>query len=75
MILPNLVLCMKISPVPDLQEFPITPKRVKLQLNSLLQQSSVDFVADFTQTMKKFTQALLERSYIFPSLVSSAELV
>ena len=65
---------MKISPVQDLQELPITPKRAKLQLNSLLRQNSVDFVTDFTQTMNKFTQALLACSYIFPPLVSSAEL-
>ena len=36
--------------------------------NSLSLQNSIEFVKDFSQTMKKITQALLAPSYAFPSM-------
>ena len=40
----------------------------KLRHSSLLRQNTVKFGTDFTRARKKFTQALLARLYVFPSL-------
>ena len=44
------------------------PKSAKSRHYSLLRQNSVKFGLNFTQDRKHFTQALLARLYVFPSL-------
>ena len=46
-------------------------KNAKSQHNSLSRQHSIEFVTEFTQTMYKFTQALLASMYVVPSLVQT----
>ena len=48
-------------------------KSAKLQHSSLLRKNTVKFGRDFTRARKQFTQALLARSYVFPSLLMMAE--
>ena len=43
----------------------------KLRHSSLLRQNTVKFGTDFTRARQKFTQALLARLYVFPSLAFS----
>ena len=43
-------------------------RRTKLQHSSHLKKNTVKFGTHFTQAKKKFTQALLACSYVFPSL-------
>ena len=52
----------------QLKAISITPKNAKSHYNLLSGQNRVEFVTDITQTLKKITQALLARLYIFPSL-------
>ena len=43
-------------------------KSALLRHSSLFQQNTVKFGTDFTRARKKFTQALLARLYVIPSL-------
>ena len=62
-------LFLKVKKLLKVKAISITPKIAKCQHNSLSGQNSIKFITYFTQTMKKFIQALLARSYVFPSLV------
>ena len=59
----------KVATLPSLiNPISITLQSAKLQYNSFCAETVRIFGTDFTRSRKKFTQALLSRSYVFPSL-------